>query len=186
MRRLGQELGVEAMSLYNHVANKSDLLDGIVDIAVGEIDLPPADAAWKAALRTSAISAHAVLRRHPWACSLLMSGGIGPARLRYMESVLGRLRVAGLSAEMTDHAYHALDSHIIGFTLWEAGYTAGMGQIPDFGPTFLRDLGFEDYPYLAEHAAQHFKPPRAGDVNDFEFGLDLILDGLERMLESSY
>lgn len=126
---------------------------------------------------------HEVLRRHPWACSLLMSDRIGPARKAYMESVLGRLRVAGLSPEMTDHAYHAPDSHIIGFTLWEAGYSAGMAQIPDFGPTFLRNLGLEDYPYLAEHAAQHLAPPRPDDVNGFEFGLDLILDGLERVLE---
>jgi AcrR family transcriptional regulator len=184
MRKLAQELGVEAMSLYYHVAGKDEILNGIVDIAVGEIELPPDDAGWKAALRASAISAHEVLRRHPWACNLLMSGDIGPARRRYMESVLGRLRQSGLSAQMTDHAYHALDSHIIGFTLWEAGYSAGMAQVPEFGPTFLRELGLEDYPYLSEHAAQHFAPPSEDDVSDFEFGLELILDGLERILET--
>src|SRR3990172_9394989 len=112
MRKLGQRLGVEAMSLYYHAANKDDILDGIVDIVVSEIDVPSGGGDWKAAMRASAISAHEVLLRHPWAASLILSGPtVRPARLRYMDSILGCLREAGFSAEMTDHAYHALDSH---------------------------------------------------------------------------
>src|SRR5947209_8441840 len=121
MRKLGQALGVEAMSLYNHVANKDDLLAGMVDRVAGEIELPPAGGDWAAAVRVSAISAHAALERHPWATTLMMSRG-GPARMRYMDALLRRLREAGFSPELTYHAYHALDAHIFGFSLWEAGH----------------------------------------------------------------
>src|ERR1700704_4009940 len=117
MRKLADELGVEAMSIYHYVASKDDLLDGIADIVVSEFDLVSGGGDWKAEVRRSAVSAHSVLMRHPWACNLIMSGdGIGLARLRWMESLLRRLREAGLSANMTHHAYHALDSHIIGST----------------------------------------------------------------------
>ncbi len=151
MRRLGQQLGVEAMSLYNHVANKDDILDGIVDVVVGEIEVPAGGDDWKSALRTSAISAHGVLRRHPWANGLMMSAGVRPARLRYMESVLRRLREAGFSAGKTHLAYHVLDSHIVGFTLWQAGYAALPQDLSDLAADFLRELPVEDYPFLAEH-----------------------------------
>lgn len=183
MRKLAQELGVEAMSVYHYVANKDDILDGIVDIVVGEFDLP-SGADWKAAIRLSAISAHDVLMRHPWACNLMMSTKrVSPARLRYMESLLRRLREAGFSAEMTHHAYHALDSHIIGSTLWEAGYSANR-DLADLAKTFVRE-SVDEYPYLAEHAEQHLTKSRRNDVREFEFGLDLILDGLERIRDTA-
>src|SRR5687768_4150469 len=119
MRKLGLELGVEAMSLYNHVANKDDLLDGIVEAVTSEIELPPDEADWKAAIRQTAISSHEVFVRHRWACSLMLRRSkANPARMQWMESVLRTLREAGFSADMTHHAYHALDSHITGFTLW--------------------------------------------------------------------
>jgi AcrR family transcriptional regulator len=184
MRRLAQELGAEAMSLYYHVARKDDILDGIADIVVGEIELPRADEDWKAALRRSAISAHDVLLRHPWACSLMMSPKrVRPARLRHMESILGTLRRAGFSAEMTHLAYHALDSHVLGFSLWAAGYAADQVELADFGPKFIRQLSPEEYPYLLEHVEQHMSESTNADVSEFEFGLDLILDGLERLLD---
>ena len=181
MRRLGQSLGVEAMSLYYHAANKDDILAGIVDLVVREIELPAADGDWKAAIRASAISAHQVLRRHPWACNLLMSGPrVLPARLRHIDALLGRFADAGLPGEITDLAYHALDSHILGFTLWEAGYTSAFKRLPaDFMNTMVRDLALDAYPHLVEHVAYHLRPPSGDRTSAFEFGLDLILDGLE-------
>ena len=120
MRKLGQQLGVEAMSLYNHVANKDDILDGIVDVVVNEIDVPPIGDDWKAALRQRANSARAVLSRHPWATGLIESRtNPGPATLRYYDSVIGSLREAGFSIEMAAHAFSALDSYIYGFALQE-------------------------------------------------------------------
>lgn len=178
MRKLAQALGVEAMSLYYYVAKKDDLLDAIVDVVVSEFDLPAEAPDWKAALRVSAISAHEVLLRHRWAGRLLTSAAIGPARLAHMEWLLGQLREAGFSAVLTHHGYHALDSHIIGFTLWEVGFP---DELADLASTFLRQLPVDQFPYLAEHIEQHLGVPGADDASEFEFGLDLILDGLERL-----
>jgi len=190
MRRLARELGVEAMSLYNHVANKGDLVDAMVDLVVSEIELPATSDTWDVAVRECAISAHEVLLRHPWSCSLVMSTTstriARNARVRYMEWLLGRLREAGFSAELTYHAYHALDSHILGFTLWELGHSGAANAVrgdkdfADFAASFVRELRAADYPYLAEHAEQHVAAFGDQGTSEFEFGLDLILDGLER------
>ena len=190
MRRLARELGVEAMSLYNHVANKGDLVDAMVDLVVSEIELPATSDTWDVAVRECAISAHEVLLRHPWSCSLVMSSTstriARNARVRYMEWLLGRLREAGFSAELTYHAYHALDSHILGFTLWELGHSGAANAVrgdkdfADFAASFVRELRAADYPYLAEHAEQHVAAFGDEGTSEFEFGLDLILDGLER------
>ncbi len=181
MRKLAEELGVEAMSIYHYVANKDELLDGIVGLVVGEFELTGSGADWRADLRRAAISAHDVLLRHPWACNLIMSGrGSGLARLRWMESLLGRLREGGLSANLTHYAYHALDSHIIGSTLWQAGYST-MKLPADSAKSFLKSLPKGEFRYLLEHAEQHFTKSKRTDVPEFEFGLDLILDGLERI-----
>jgi AcrR family transcriptional regulator len=181
MRKLAEALGVEAMSIYHYVASKDDLLAGIADIVVSEFDPVSSGGDWKAEIRTSAVSAHDVLMRHPWACNLIMSGdGIGLARLRWMESLLRRLRDAGLSANMTHHAYHALDSHIIGSTLWQAGYST-MKMPADGGRSFLASLPSGEFRYLLEHAEQHISRSKRNDVPEFEFGLDLILDGLEKI-----
>ena len=190
MRRLARELGVEAMSLYNHVANKGDLVDAMVDLVVSEIELPATSDTWDVAVRECAISAHEVLLRHPWSCSLVMSSTstsiVRNARVRYLEWLLGRLREAGFSPELTYHAYHALDSHILGFTLWELGHSGaanairGDKDLADFAASFVRELRAADYPYLAEHAEQHVAALGDEGTSEFEFGLDLILDGLER------
>src|SRR3954467_4208293 len=120
MRKLGQVLGFEAMSLYNHVANKDDVLDGILGLVLAETDRPSADGAWDASIRKSAVSVHAALRRHRWAANRLMSAaGAMRQRLEYMDVLLGRLREAGFSADTTYHVYHVLDGHIFGFSLWE-------------------------------------------------------------------
>ena len=182
MRRLAQELGVEAMTLYYHVANKGEILNGIADLVVGEIALPSPGAEWKAALRTTAISAHEVFLRHRWAASLVLSSGDSRSRLRYMNAILGTLREAGFSAELTDHAYHALESHIVGFTLWVVGMDLGSREeLASLARSFLEALPRDELPHLAEHVEQHLQPRRADDEGDFVFGLDLILDGLERL-----
>jgi AcrR family transcriptional regulator len=188
MRKLAQELRVEAMTLYYYVANKDEILGGIVDAVVREIELPSPGPDWKAAIRRTAISAHKVLVQHEWAASLLLSGpGVSLSRLRYMDSILGSFREGGFSAEMTDHAYHALDSHIMGFTLWEVGISLGLTRLGLKGSiaAFLQELDIDEYPYLAEHAEQHLKDRDPADEGEFEFGLDLILDGLERLLNAS-
>jgi AcrR family transcriptional regulator len=185
MRRLAQALGVEAMTLYYYVANKDEILGGIVDAVVSEIELPSPEADWKAAIRRTAISAHKVLLQHEWAAGLLLSGpGVSLSRLQYMDSILGSLREGGFSAEMTDHAYHALDSHIMGFTLWEVGISLGLARLQGSIARFLQDLDIDEYPHLAEHAEQHLKDRDPADEGEFEFGLDLILNGLERMLNA--
>jgi len=180
MRKLAQELGVEAMSIYYYVANKDEILDGILNFVITEFELAVGGPDWKAAIRRSAVSAHDVLMRHPWACNLMMSvKRVAPARMRYMESLLRRLREAGFSANMTHHAYHALDSHIIGSTLWQAGYSSNT-DLEDVAKTFVMKT-LRDYPYLAEHAKEHMSRSKRTDVPEFEFGLDLILDGLEKV-----
>ena len=183
MRKLAQELGVEAMSLYYYVAKKEDLLAGMVDLVVREMELPSMGDDWKAALRKSAISAHDVLVRHAWACGLMMSVQDGTARLRWMDAVLRCLREAGFSTELTHHAYHALDSHITGFTLWQLSFPFEAEQLADVAATFLRELPVDEYPYLAEHVEWHLTETSDDDEGEFAFGLDLILDGLERMRE---
>ena len=182
MRGLAQQLGVEAMSLYHHVKNKQDLLGGMLDFVYSEIELPPSQRDWRSAMRSTAISFYHVLLTHPWACTLL--GSViepSPLRLRYMNAFLGRLRSAGFSADMTHQAYHALDSHIVGFTLWVLPYLAIAKAEPGYAESFMRGLPPDELPYLIEHIQVHMAPPRPGDVDGFEFGLDLILDGLERM-----
>jgi len=182
MRGLAQDLGVEAMALYYHVAGKEKLLDAMVDQVVGAFRLPAAGDDWKGALRASAISAHEMLRRHPWACAqMAMPSRTSEARLRWMEALLGRLRTAGFSAVMTHHGYHALDAHIVGFTLWEAGYASIPGTLDDLAATFVPGLPPGAYPYLLEHIGTHQSGAADADGDEFSFGLDLVLDGLERL-----
>jgi AcrR family transcriptional regulator len=184
MRRLGQHLGVEAMSLYNHVANKEDLLTGIVEIVESDIELPSPGHDWKSALRKTGISAHDVFVRHPWAASLTLSAtGSRPTRWRYMNAILGCLREAGFSAGMTDLAYHALESHIAGFTLWAGQLQVDAEDLPDLAIDFVSALPVDEFPYLVEHVHQHLQEREPENVGAFAFGLDLILDGLERIRE---
>ena len=187
MRRLGQELGVQAMSLYNHVANKDDLFQGIVDLAMSEIEVPSPQAEWKAALRQSAISAHQAFVRHPWACNLHMSTPrINDDRMLWMEGVLRTLREAGFSPNMTHHAYHALDSHITGFTLWLVNMPFdSREELLDMAEQFIPQIPVDRFPYVIEHAKEHLEDPDPDEPSEFEFGLDLILEGLERRLDAA-
>jgi AcrR family transcriptional regulator len=184
MRRLGEELGFEAMSLYRHVANKSDLLGGMLDLVLAEWQLPDGAGEWKEAIRTSAHSVHDGLRRHRWAAGLLMTGShIRPARLRYMERLLGRLRDAGFDSETTYHVYHLLDGYIFGFSLWEIAYTA-ISVDSEAAAKLMQSIPWGDYPHLAEHRDQHMDEGPHREVSAFEVGLDLIIDGLQKTLTS--
>jgi AcrR family transcriptional regulator len=196
MRKLAQPLGVEAMSLYNHVANKGELVSAMVDRVIEGFELPDDEPRWDKAIRRCAISAHDLLLEHPWACRLALVPSdirvVGGPRIRYMEWLLGRLREAGFSPELTYSAYHTLDSHIFGFTLWQLGHAqAARMMVPPDGQSveewalrFVQQMR-PDYPYLAEHADQHMAAGAREGRHEFEFGLDLILDGLRRRKRSS-
>ena len=181
MRKLGEALGVEAMSLYNHVASKSDLLDGMIDIVFSEIDLPSGGGDWKAVMRRRAISARQVLRRHPWAIGLMESRtSPGPATLRHHDAVLGCLRRGGFSLELTAHAYSLLDSYIYGFALQEAGLPFGTGEeAARVAEEISAQFASGEYPYLTEIAMAHVVQPGYDYADEFETGLELILDSLQ-------
>jgi AcrR family transcriptional regulator len=186
MRKLGQELGVQAMSLYNHVAGKDDLRDAIVELVLAEIEIPSGGDDWKESIRRSAISAHDVLVRHSWAAALLHTASVSEARLQWMEGILKTLRKAGFSADLTHHAYHALDSHITGFTLWQVSFPfQTREEFVAMAETVLPEIPPDVYPYLVEHAEQHLAEPDPEEKSEFEFGLDLILDGLERLRDAA-
>lgn len=185
MRKLGQRLGVEAMSLYKHVANKEDILDGIIDLVVSEIDLPPYMADWKAAMRLRAISARAVFVRHPWALGVLESRtNPGPAALGYTDRVIGILRHAGFSVVLAAHAFAMLDSYIYGFAVQELSLPFHTTEeLNDMVGMILDQLPADRFPHLAEMANEHILRPGYAFANEFEFGLEVILDGLERLKE---
>ena len=182
MRKLGEALGVEAMSLYNHIAGKEDLLDGMIDLVFSEIELPPAGEGWKGAMRRRAISVRTVLSRHRWAVGLMESRtSPGPATLRHHDAILGCLRNAGFSLELAAHAYAALDSYIYGFALQERGLpfdtpeeTAALAQV------MLAQFPADTYPHLAEFTFGHVLQPGYDFGSEYEYGLGLILDGLEK------
>jgi|SRR5689334_2026155 len=189
MRKLAKELGVEAMSLYNHVANKEDLLNGLVDLVFAEIEPPSPDVHWREAMRQRALSTRAALRRHSWAIGLMEArSGPGPANMRLHEAVLKCLREAGFSLEGTVHAYNVQDSYIYGFALQEKALPdsfedpAVSAQVAE---RQLRQIPPEvaaEFPYLFEMVGGHIAKAGFDYAREFEFGLEVILDGLERYL----
>ncbi|WP_372789530.1 TetR/AcrR family transcriptional regulator C-terminal domain-containing protein [Paraconexibacter sp.] len=180
MRRLARELGVEAMSLYHHVANKSDILDGMVDAVFGEVELPPEGAAWRDAMRRRAASMRTVLARHPWAIGLMDSRtSPGPATLRHHDAVIGCCRTAGLTVAMSAHAVSLIDSYVYGFALQEAALPFQDGDdLTGLVDTILPPAFRDTYPHLAELTAEHVLAPGYSHGAEFLFGLDLVLDGL--------
>ncbi|MGO8946263.1 MAG: TetR/AcrR family transcriptional regulator C-terminal domain-containing protein [Ktedonobacterales bacterium] len=183
MRKIGQELHVEAMSLYNHVANKDDIIDGIVDLVFSEIALPPEHVDWKTAMRERAISARDVLLRHPWATSLMQSRTKpGPATLRHHDSVIGSLRAAGFTIDMAAHAFSVVDGYIYGFALQQMNLPYHTSEEnAEFAQNILRQLSAAEYPHFTEMIIEHAMKPGYDYAEEFEFGLDLILGGLERL-----
>ena len=183
MRGLGRALGVEAMSLYNHVANKDDLLDGMVDLVFAESAPPPRGAGWKAAMRQRAIAAREVLARHPWAIGLMESRRRpGPATLRHHDAVIGCLREAGFSVAMAAHAYSVLDSYVYGFALQQASLPFETPEeVVAVAESIMREFPADAYPHLAELTVEHVLRPGYDYADEFAFGLDLILGGLERV-----
>jgi len=186
MRKLGQELGVEAMSLYHHAANKDNFPDGIVDLVFGEITLPLDGAAWKPAMRWRAFSARDALLRHPWATSLMQSRTKpGAATLRHHDSVLGSLRKADFSLVMAAHAVSVIDGYLYGFALQQANMLLRTPeQVAEVGEHMLRQMA-DEYPHLAEIITDHAMKPDYDYGDEFEFGLDLVLDAVERLRETS-
>lgn len=182
MRKVAQGLGVQAMSLYNHVANKDDLIDGMVELVVGEMTVPEVDNAWKEEMRRRAIVAHGVLLRHPWAAMPLMSRvNVGPMILRYIDATLGCLQAGGFSLVMADHAWNAMDSHIYGFTLQELKFPFEPEDYAEAAKMGLPLIPAEQYPnmhYLTIEVIER----RYDGLHDFEFGLEMLLDGLEMLL----
>jgi len=182
MRRLGQALGVVAMSLYKHVKNKDDILDGLLERVLAEVELPRPGPDWEAELRRTALSMHDALARHPWACTLVMAPASSPnaleARIRYIEALLRTLREAGFTPAQAYYGYHALDSHAVGFTMWELGHAV----VPDNAVVeqLTRQIESGAYPYLLEHAREH---DADHPQSSFEFGLDLIFDRLRSLPE---
>jgi len=181
MRRLGAELGVEAMSLYKHVANKDEILDGIIELVVGEIEIPSGGADWKEAMRRRAISAREVLSRHSWAIGLLEArGSMGPTARRYLDAILGNLRSAGFSIENAVHAFWLLDSYVYGHVIQETSlpFSTPEEMTESTRSNLEQDISNE-YPHLTEIEEHALRSDYSLD-NEFAFGLDLILDALDR------
>lgn len=182
MHRLGRRLGVEAMSLYRHVRNKDDLLDGLVDLVFAEIELPADRSDWRRVLRERSVSARAALRRHPWAIGLMESRMTpGPANLRSHDETLAVLLDAGFSAAMATHAYNLVDSFVYGFALQETSLPfSNADELAAMGEMLMANVPADAYPSLFRVSGELLA---AGfDYGaEFEFGLDLILDGLARV-----
>jgi AcrR family transcriptional regulator len=182
MRKLGQSLGVDAMSLYHHVQNKGDILDGIVDAVVGEIDASPTDADWRTAMRQLVMAAREVMLRHPWAPRVIeLRPTPGPATLRNMEKALAILRDGGFSMDLTHHAIHVLGSRILGFN--QDLYDDSDVGDPEVAALAARQMA-DQYPRVSELALAATHEGGLGGCDDdveFAFGLDLILDGFERL-----
>ena len=184
IRSLAQHLGVKPMTLYYYVANKSEILDAIVDVVFSEIDLPTVEGDWRAEIRLRATSARQVLRRHSWAIGLLESRTTpGPATLRHHDAMLGTLRGAGFSIPMTAHAYALIDSYVYGFALQEAALPFdGPDTVTTVAVPIMQRFAAGDYPHLVELATEHILQPGYDFGDEFGFGLDLILDALSRSL----
>jgi len=178
MRKLAKELGFEVMSLYNHVDNKDDLLDGMVDFVGAEIDEPPTAMAWQPAVRSIAMSAHAALVRHRWAAALWSQRWPGHARWRHMEVLLELLANADFADDVADLAFHAVTMHIQGFTQQQINYAQQAIDEAEMFERFHREVSEDEFPEVHAHVRYHLDSTTSHD--EFAFVLDLILDGLER------
>jgi len=182
IRSLADALGVKPMAIYHHVARKDAILAGMIDAVFAEIALPPSDMDWRAAIRVRAGSARDVLRRHPWAIGLMDSRREpGPSTLRHHEAVIGTLQAGGFPIEVVGHAYSLLDSYTYGFVVQEATLPLDVEDGPGAAEAFLDVLDAAEYPNLAGLAAEVASGSGDGADDEFAFGLELVLDGLERL-----
>ncbi|HEX6150679.1 TetR/AcrR family transcriptional regulator [Nocardioides sp.] len=184
MRRLSRELGGGTMSLYNHISNKDDLLDGMIDAVFSEIELPDSAPGWQDAMRHRARSMREAMTRHPWAIGLMESRQTpGPATLSHHDAVIKCLLDAGFPLSLAAHAFAALDSYIYGFALQEKSLSFGTPEeTSELAKAFLRQFPTQEYPHLAKLTIEHVMQPGYDYGDEYEFGLGLILDGLERLL----
>jgi len=184
IRTLARELGAKPMSVYYHVANKDEILAALVDIVFGEIQLPVPGRDWRSEMRKRACSAREVLARHRWAIGLLESRtDPGPANLRHHDTVIATLQAAGFSAELTAHAYALIDSYVYGFALQEAALPFhGPDSVGDVAESIMKRMAEGEYPHLVHMATSFYLRPGYDFGDEFGFGLDLILDGIERLL----
>ncbi len=180
IRRLADALDVKPMTIYHHVANKEAIIDGMVDLVFAEIELPDPNLPWKEAARHRCASARVVLARHRWAAPYMESRtSPGHATLTHHDAMLGCLR-RGMSIEMTAHAYAVLDAFVFGFALQEATLPAtGGAEMAELAAGMVEYFPADQYPHLAEFTAEHVLQPGYDFTKEFDFGLDLILDGLE-------
>lgn len=187
MRTLAEMLEVAPMALYRHVANKDDLIDAMVDVVFSEIGLPSGGADWKTAMRGRAISLRDVLARHRWAVGLMESRrSPGPANLRHHDAVIGKLRAAGFSIQMAAHAYSVLDSYIYGFALTKMNLPFDTSaDVAEVAQSMLQPFPVNEYPNLVEFITEHAMKPGYDYGDEFEYGLDLILDGLDKAREGA-
>ncbi|MCV7287939.1 TetR/AcrR family transcriptional regulator [Mycolicibacterium wolinskyi] len=185
MRRLAERLGVESMSLYHHFRNKDLILDGMVDFVFAEIELPSADVDWRTAMRGRAVSMRDAMIRHPWAIRLMDSrANPGPATLRQHNAAIGCLRSGGFSIAGAAHAFSVLDSYIYGFTLQELSLPfRSSAELEEVAGSILEQMPSDEYPHLAEMILERGLNPDYAYAEEFEVGLDLILDGLEQQRE---
>jgi AcrR family transcriptional regulator len=182
MRTLAEMLEVAPMALYRHVANKDDLIDAMVDVVFSEVGVPSGGGDWQTAMRRRAISVRDALTRHRWAIGLMESRrSPGPANLRHHDAVIGRLRAAGFSVEMAAHAYSVLDSYIYGFALTKMNLPfQSTEEVGDVAQAMLQPFPVNEYPNLVEFLSEHVMKPGYDYGDEFEYGLDLILAGLEQ------
>lgn len=189
MRNVGKQLGVEAMSLYHHLADKDALLDELANWTFTQIELPDPTTPWRPAMAERASSARLVLSRHPWALGLLESRRApGPALLRHHDAVLGHLRRDGFSVALAGHAYSVIDAYVYGFVLTEVHLPfdpAGGpdGGVDEFVAEIRQFIPDDEYPYLVEHVTERVLGQDYAFGDEFGVGLDLILDGLARLLD---
>jgi AcrR family transcriptional regulator len=180
IRSLAESLGVKPMSVYHYVANKEEILDGLIDLVFREIELPSAEGSWREQLARRATSARAVLRAHPWAIGLMESRtSPGPETLRHHDAVIATLRGAGFSPSLTAHAYALLDSYTYGFALQEAGLPfSGPDGPAEVADPIMESLAAGDYPHFVEMVTDYYLRPGYDFGNEFAWGLELILDAL--------
>ncbi|MFZ0141492.1 MAG: TetR/AcrR family transcriptional regulator [Aeromicrobium sp.] len=180
IRSLAAELGVKPMSVYHHVANKDEILDGIVDLVFAEIELPTIGGDWREEMRRRAASAREAMRRHPWAIGLVETRtSPGWATLKHHDAVIGTLRAGGFSVAMTAHAFALIDAFVYGFALSEATLPFnGPDTVPEVAEQMMAHFSPDDYPHLVEFSVEHVMKPGYDYSEEFEFGLSVILDGL--------